>query len=803
MRKLLILFVFAVLAICISGQVSFGNAGLFNQNWKFSKGDFKDAPSDAFNDSRWRDINLPHDWSVEGPLSPSLASANGYLPGGIAWYRKSFELDQNDLLKRIYIYFEGVYRDGEVYINGKSLGMRPEGYISYMYDLTPFIKTGKNIIAVRVDHSKYNDTRWYSGSGIYRDVYLVKANAVHIDQWGVYITTPEVSEKKSVIKATISVVNKSSKDENVIVVNELIDKNNKIINKISSKLCIKANSKSDVTGLLKINNPGLWSVDTPNLYYVRTIIKNKNEVIDQTTTTIGIRSLSFDPDNGFSLNGKNMKVKGVCLHHDAGCLGSAVPKEVWKLRLERLKEIGCNAIRTSHNPQAPVLYELCDELGLLVMNEAFDEWEYPKKKWVEGWNAGTPTFDGHSEFFNEWGETDLKDMILRDRNHPSVFMWSIGNEVDYPNDPYSHPILNKEGIQQQHQAGYQPDKPNAERLGGIAKRLAAVVKKYDPSRPVTAGLAGPIMSNETEYPGALDVAGYNYTESRYEMDHKKYPQRVLYGSENGHGYDAWKYVRDYKYIFGQFLWTGIDYLGESYRWPSRGFGSGLLDIGSLMKPRAFFRMSLWSEKPMIYAGTQIVSRGRGNLSMDAMPLWNYRDGQTVRVLCYTNCKTAKLLINGVQEGDIKKYDDNTGIIYWDVPYKPGKLEVLGFNDDKEVAKFEINTSKKPNAIKAKVINNKIQKDGSVSIIELQIVDENGIHVIMADNMINCLTDGKVKVIGMEGSNMSDMTDYKDNSHRAYQGKLVVYVQSTGITGKSTIRFTSPWLEDTTVEVDVN
>lgn len=803
MRKLLLLFAFAVSAICISGQVSFGNAGLFNQNWKFSKGDFKDAPYDAFNDSRWRDINLPHDWSVEGPLSPSLASANGYLPGGIAWYRKSFELDQNDILKRIYIYFEGVYRDGEVYINGKSLGIRPEGYISYMYDLTPFIKTGKNLIAVRVDHSKYNDTRWYSGSGIYRDVYLVKANAVHIDQWGVYITTPEVSEKKSVIKATISVVNKSSKDENVIVVNELIDKNNKIINKISSKLCIKANSKSDVTGLLKINNPGLWSVDTPNLYYVRTIIKNKNEVIDQTTTTIGIRSLSFDPDNGFSLNGKNMKVKGVCLHHDAGCLGSAVPKEVWKLRLERLKEIGCNAIRTSHNPQAPVLYELCDELGLLVMNEAFDEWEYPKKKWVEGWNAGTPTFDGHSEFFNEWGETDLKDMILRDRNHPSVFMWSIGNEVDYPNDPYSHPILNKEGIQQQHQAGYQPDKPNAERLGGIAKRLAAVVKKYDPSRPVTAGLAGPIMSNETEYPGALDVAGYNYTESRYEMDHKKYPQRVLYGSENGHGYDAWKYVRDYKYIFGQFLWTGIDYLGESYRWPSRGFGSGLLDIGSLMKPRAFFRMSLWSEKPMIYAGTQIVSRGRGNLSMDAMPLWNYRDGQTVRVLCYTNCKTAKLLINGVQEGDIKKYDDNTGIIYWDVPYKPGKLEVLGFNDDKEVAKFEINTSKKPNAIKAKVINNKIQKDGSVSIIELQIVDENGIPVIMADNMINCLTDGKVKVIGMEGSNMSDMTDYKDNSHRAYQGKLVVYVQSTGITGKSTIRFTSPWLEDTTVEVDVN
>jgi len=802
MRKLFLLFVFAVSAICISGQVSFGNADLFNKNWKFSKGDFKDAAADAFNDSRWRDINLPHDWSVEGPLSPSLASANGYFPGGIAWYRKSFELDQNDLLKRIYIYFEGVYRDGEVFINGKSLGKRPEGYISFMYDLTPYIKAGKNIIAVRVDHSKYNDSRWYAGSGIYRDVYIVKSNSVHIDKWGVYITTREVSEKKSVIKAEIAVVNKSTNDENIIVINELKDKDNKIINKISSKVIIKANSKSDVSGLLKINNPELWSVESPNLYYVKTIIKIKNEIIDQTTTTIGIRSLKFDPDNGFCLNGKNMKIKGVCLHHDAGCMGSAVPKEVWRLRLERLKEIGCNAIRTSHNPQAPILYDLCDELGLLVMNEAFDEWEFPKKKWVEGWNVGTPTFDGHSEFFNEWGETDLRDMILRDRNHPSVFMWSIGNEVDYPNDPYSHPILNKEGIQQQHQAGYQPDKPNAERLGGIAKKLVAVVKKYDPTRPATAGLAGPIMSNETEYPGALDVAGYNYTESRYEMDHKKYPQRVLYGSENGHDIDAWKYVRDYKYIFGQFLWTGIDYLGESGRWPSRGFGSGLLNIGSQLKPRAYFRMSLWSDKPMIYAGTQLNSRNRGNLSMDALPNWNYREGQNVRVLCYTNCKTAKLLINGTQEGEIKEYDDKTGIIYWDIPFKTGKLEVIGLNGIKDVARYEINTSKRPHAIKANVINKKISASGSVSIVELQITDENGIPVIMADDMISCITDGKVRLIGMEGSNMSDMTDYKDNSHRAYQGKLVVYLQSTEQTGKSTIRFSSPWLEDENIEIEV-
>ena len=294
---------------------------------------------------------------------------------------------------------------------------------------------------------------------------------------------------------------------------------------------------------LDVKQPDLWSVENPNLYQLKTTVYKGKELIDKTVTNVGIRTLRFDADKGFFLNGKSMKVRGVCLHHDAGVLGSAVPKEVWRYRLITLKSLGCNAIRTSHNPQAPEFYDLCDELGLLIMDEAFDEWEFPKKKWIEGWNVGKPGFEGYSEYFNIWGETDLQDMILRDRDHPSVFMWSIGNEVDYPNDPYSLPILDKEGIGQQYTHGYLPDHPNAKRLGGIAKRLAAVVRKNDLSRPVTAALAGPVMSNETDYPGTLDVVGYNYTESRYAEDHAAYPKRVFYGSETSQSMGSWKVVQ--------------------------------------------------------------------------------------------------------------------------------------------------------------------------------------------------------------------------------------------------------------------
>ncbi|MBN1780334.1 DUF4982 domain-containing protein [bacterium] len=775
----------------------------FNDGWKFHLGDVQDAEKNDFNDAGWTKLDLPHDWSVKGPYDPDLASCTGYLPGGIGWYRKTFDVAAGDRNKNHYIYFMGIYRNGEVFINGHSLGMRPNGYISTFYNLGPHIRYGqKNCIAVRVDHSQSIDSRWYTGSGIYRDVQLIVTNPIHIDHWGIYFTTPVVTDELAIARTQNSIINTSDKTDSVEIVQNIRDVAGDIVSTSSKELAVPANDGTVIIQNLKIGQPRLWSVDDPVLYTLETSVYQGNKLIDSSEKKVGIRTFQFDADSGFSLNGQAMKVKGVCLHHDSGCLGSVVLREVWERRLITLKSLGCNAVRTSHNPRSPVFYDLCDELGLLVLNEAFDEWEFPKKKWIKGWNVGTPGFQGPAEFFNDWAESDLRDMVLRDRNHPSVFMWSIGNEVDYPNDPYSHPMLDKAGIEQQHTWGYLPDHPDAERLGGIAKKLAAVVRQYDPSRPVTAGLAGPVMSNETEYPGTLDVVGYNYTERRYAMDHKTYPDRILYGSENGHSYAAWKAVRDNDYIFGQFLWTGIDYLGEALAWPSRGFGSGLLDLGGFMKPRAYFRESLWSDKPMVYCGTLSNNENNNRFPIDAPPLWNYKDGETVRVVVYTNCRKAQLLLNGQEIGESRAYDDEAGFLFWDVPYQAGTLEAIGMNAGQPAARYAIKTAQKPHSIRTKAWAEPIARDRGIAQIEIHIVDQDENPVFLADNEITCTTAGPVKLIGLEASNPADMGDYTDNKQKAYQGRMIAYLEATGKKGAAKVTFTSPGLVASVVEIKV-
>ena len=812
-----------------NAQMSFGESKKINDNWRFMLDDVQEGQSKSLDDTKWQQINLPHDWSVKGQLSPTLASCTGYLPGGIGWYRKNINVAKEKEGQKIYLYFEGVYNRSEIFINGHSLGKRPNGYVSFMYDVTPYIEYGRdNMIAVRVDHSQSADSRWYTGSGIYRDVWIVSANPVHIAQWGVYAYPKMVTKKRAVVNVEIEIENTTNSNNNLDIVNELIDGNGKVISKNSKKIAVSANNIGKFETELNVNNPALWSLNTPNLYQLKTTVSKDGKVIDQTVTTTGIRNYTFDPNKGFALNGEWLKVKGVCIHHDAGVLGAAVPKEVWKRRLLALKEIGVNAIRTSHNPQATDLYNLCDELGLLVLNEAYDEWEFPKRKWIEGWNVGTPGFQGSYDFFEQWGEKDLADIVRRDRNHVSVFAWSIGNEVDYPNDPYSHPVLDggkDTGFTQAMFGGYNKDAPDAMRLGDIAKRLVKVVKQYDKSRPTTAGLAGVAMSNETEYPGALDIAGYNYTESMYDLDHKKYPNRVIYGSENRHDLDAWKAVRDKEFIFGQFLWTGIDYLGESGRWPSRGFYSGLLDFGGFIKPRGYYRQSLWSDKPMAYLGTyptpgknsrsqmkdawsqlEAENEGRNYVervpSMDAWPIWNYNEGQSIRVVCYTNAAKAKLMLNNAEVGEIKDYDDNTGIIYWDIPYKEGKLEVIGLDkNNKEISRYNIQSSKQPYAIKVIHAEKEISKERGLAQVILQIVDEDGIPVMISDNEITCQIYGPAELLGLEASDNQDMTDYTDNKQRAFHGKILAYIQSTGENGNIKVRFSSPWLKP--VELDIN
>lgn len=829
--KITTLFLTAILSITsisIMGQVSFGQPEKINSSWKFYLSDIPEAKAKAYDDSKWKSVEIPHDWSIKEQLSPTLASATGYLPGGIGWYRKTINIPKEKQDEKTYIYFEGVYNYSEVFINGHLLGKRPNGYISFMYDITPYIEYGKdNTIAVRVDHSQSADSRWYTGSGIYRDVWLIYANPIHIAQWGVY-AYPEMDKSTGILNIEVELENNTTDKSNLTIVNELVSPDNKVIAKNAQKLSVAGNENGKITTNLKVKNPALWNLSNPNLYSLKTSVIKDGKEIDATITKTGFRSFTFDPNKGFALNGKWMKVKGVCIHHDAGVLGSAVPHDVWKRRLLTLKEIGVNAIRTSHNPQAPDLYSLCDELGLLVLNEAYDEWEYPKRKWLEGWNVGTPGFQGNYSFFEEWGEKDLADLVRRDRNHLSIFAWSIGNEVDYPNDPYSHPILDggkNTGFTQATFGGYKKDAPDAMRLGDIAKRLVGVVKKYDESRPTTAGLAGVAMSNETAYPGALDIAGYNYTENRYDLDHKKYPNRVIFGSENRHELGAWKAVKDNEHIFGQFLWTGIDYQGESGRWPSRGFYSGLLDFGGFIKPRGYFRQSLWSDKPMAYLGTY-PTPGRGSKSqvkdvwsqldaenegssyeekipsMDAWSIWNYQEGQSIRVVCYTNTQKARLLLDGKEVGQVKDYDDNTGIIFWDIPYHEGKLEVIGMDKNgNETALYAIQSSRQPYALNIQAADKEITKDGLAQIV-IQVVDENGTPVMLSDNEITCQIQGPAKLLGLEASNNEDMSDYTDNRHRTYHGRILAYILPTGKQGEVKVRFTSPWLKATEAIINI-
>ena len=808
-NSLFLLLLLLPISIRTEAQVLFGHSERFNSGWCFClgaedncEGDISTIADNDYPDSEWKKVALPHDWSIEGPLSPSLASCTGYLPGGIGWYRKHFTLDDN--AARHYIYFEGVYNRSEVYLNGHLLGKRPNGYISFMYDLTPYLKDGDNVLAVRVDHSRYADSRWYSGSGIYRDVWIVSSGHVHFAQWATRYSLKNISDNKAVVNVKVEVENslftgdsgKPCRFDGYAVRIALYDTDGKRVALGKSGVEDSYSRTSLLDMDLSVRNPKLWTLDNPYLYEMKTELVKSGKVVDSNIIRVGLRELEFDSDHGFYLNGKQMKIKGVCLHHDAGVLGAAVPREVWSRRLDNLKKIGVNSIRMSHNPQAPVVYDLCDEKGLLVMDEASDEWEFPKRKWVDGWNVGKPVYQGSFDFFKEWIERDVADMVRRDRNHPSVFLWSIGNEVDYPNDPYSHPILEKASINQPMFGGYNPEAPDAERIGEIAKKLAACVRKEDLSRPVTGALAGVVMSNETEYPQAVDVVGYNYTENRYDYDHQKYPNRIIFGSENVSSLDAWHAVRDREFIFGQYIWTGTDYLGESGKWPSRGFYSGLLDFASFCKPRGWFMSSLWSESPITYIGTDTDF---DTLSIDAWDDWNYEEGEIVRVLCYTNAPQARLKLNGKIIGTMKVYDDKTGVIYWDIPYEAGKL--VGEGCDKEgnvLSSYVIQTSGRPYALQVCSDVDSVSKDGQTFHVFIDVVDEQGVPVKLSDNNIRCIIDGPARLLGLEGCNNSDMSDYTDDNHRAFRGRLIAYIQTTGKTGPIQIRFTSPLLQECTL-----
>ncbi|MBR6195763.1 MAG: DUF4982 domain-containing protein [Prevotella sp.] len=785
-----------------SAQVSFGHAERINDDWRFLRVDSMwnvretaDMKEPGFDDSRWRRVQLPHDWGVELPMSPDKGSCQGYLPGGIAWYRKKIEVKSEGV--KSFVYFEGVYNYSEVYLNGHLLGSRPSGFASFLYDLTPHLRAdGTNVLAVRVDHSQEADSRWYTGSGIYRDVWLITAPEVHLAQWGTAYRLVSISGKKAVVDVDVETTDDRAVKSSALALQAavaLTDAQGRVV--AEAKTAIGPQEKKTVR--LTVSNPQRWTLDKPYLYTLTTKLSNG----DQSTVRAGLRTLEFSPDRGFALNGQWIKVKGVCVHDDAGVLGTAVPAEVWRRRVRELKAIGTNALRMSHNPHAPALYDICDEEGMLVMDEASDEWEFPKRKWMRGWNQGAPGFEGTFSYFEEWIERDVADMVRRDRCHPSVFLWSIGNEVDYPNDPYSHPVLDGDGsFTQPVYGGYKPGQPNAERIGRIAQRLVRVVKAIDTSRPTTGALAGVVMSNETAYPDAIDVVGYNYTESRYDSDHNKYPGRILYGSENRHDLDAWKAVRDKQHIFGQFLWTGIDYLGESGTWPARGSSAGLLDLAGQRKPQGWYRAALWSEQPVCYVGTAAQWGGGGQrngrnrsggaqVSPYAPDTWNYQAGQRVRVMCYTNAPSARLLLNGQPlEAEFQR-DPRTDILYCDVDYQPGTLRCEASNG----AAYELKTSGEPYALRLTT--------DSVAHVFVEAVDEQGIPVRGADHEVSVSVRG-ARLLGLENGNIQNnhsprrSPDYRPQSRlRLYGGRLVAYVEGAAGGGQTvSVRASAPYLQ---------
>ena len=692
-----------------------------------------------------------------------------------------------------------------MWCNSYYIGNRPYGYSTFTYDITDFISFGEgdNVISVKVNHKDIADSRWFTGSGIYRDVYLTIKNPIHINQYGVFVITPMVFKELATVSVHVQLSNETVGDETIQIKNTLLDSNGKIIDSETDTRVVSVESDIEIDQNIIVPNPKLWSPKTPHLYVIWTEIIKDGVVIDHMETTAGIRSIEFNANKGFFLNDENMKIKGVCVHHDAGCLGAAVPEKVWSRRLEALKEMGCNAIRMSHNPPSPSLLDLCDRMGFLVMDEAFDEWEGVKNKWSTGHNVYPPKHIGYYEDFPQWSETDIKEMVLRDRNHPSIILWSIGNEVDYPNDPYCHPYFqtmtgNNDANKPAAEREYDPHKPNAERLTTIARRLVSYVKECDTTRPVTAALAFPELSNLTGYANTLDVVGYNYKEHLYEQDRQQYPERVTYGSENSTSLEAWLAVRDNDAICAQFIWTGIDYMGEAGGWPVRAAQSGFLDLAGFKKTSYHYRQSLWSKAPMAALAVKQKddSSNEGSRRWNSgAPHWNWTTDEQLEVICYTNCEEAELFINERSLGSKKLNASPQGYLSWEVSFEKGTVQVVAQGSDGNLYTCELYTAFKPEKLAASIDNSEMKADGQdIAHIEIQIVDSSGKPVYLADNEIKLSIEGPGEIIGLENGDVKDLEPYSSKSRKAYNGKLLAYIRTKTVAGQIIVTAESQDLE---------
>ena len=762
----------------------------FDSNWLFSEGDFASAMLPAFDDGGWRPLNVPHDWSSEGPFSADYASGTGFAPGGLGWYRKHFQLDQNQCGQSVTIEFDGVYDHSEIWVNGQFVGGRPFGFIGFQFDLTRYLKWngGDNVLAVRVDHSRFADSRFYTGSGIYRNARLVITDKLRIAHWGVSVTTPKIKNDSAVIRIETVVENHAADQRNFSLQSDIVAPRGEIVASLTTTKLAASNSVQTVVQELKVLRPELWSLATPELYTLKSCVKSGDTVVDETETPFGIRTATFNADKGFFLNGVSTKLKGVCIHHDAGSLGAAVPDKVLERRLKLLKKIGVNAIRTSHNPPDPELLNLCDRLGFLVMDEAFDEFTPAKNKWVAGLNAGEPSRFGYAELFTTWSVTDISDLVRRDRNHPSIILWSIGNEIDFANDPFSDPVLGE---------NFHPENPPATDLVKCVAPLVAAVKSLDRTRPVTAALATLKMSNVVGLPELLDAVGYNYQEDRYAADHAKFPKRLIFGSENSQQYGAWRAVQTNDFISGQFLWTGIDYLGEAHAWPNRANGAGLFDLCGFKKPLAWFRQSLWSDQPMVYLCAS--ENNVGGRDFFGAEKWNWNSNSTVNVICFANCPEVMLMLNDKIIGTKKLSEAVNSVLHWQIPFEPGTLKAIGRADGCEVCNFVLQTAGAANRIELLPDTTQLRADGKdVGHVEFRIVDENDVRVSDAEPEVTFAITGPASLIGLGNGNLNSVEDCKTNQHCAFQGRGLAILQAATTPGVVTLKATAPGLNSASI-----
>ena len=787
----------------------------FTTEWKFALDPGRDFSAPDADDSDWRKLNLPHDWSIEGEFdNDNLASpGGGALPGGTGWYRKTFAIPDSDRGKRIFIDFDGIYQKSTVWLNGHELGYRPNGYVSFRYDLTPYLNygTASNVLAVKVNNSEQPNSRWYSGSGIYRNVWLVKTNDIHIDNWGTFVTTPEITTEKAMVAVRTTICNEKVEPQKVRLITTITDANGKKVVFKNDDTEIIAGGKCVIRQMLDVAAPRLWSVEDPYLYNVVSEIMADDKVIDHYETPLGIRSIRFDAKKGFFLNGQPLKIHGVCLHHDLGCLGTAINKRALERQLEILKAMGCNAVRTAHNPPAPELLDLCDQMGILVQNETFDMWWKRKSRY------------DYSHDFPEWHERDLTDHILRDRNHPSVFMWSIGNEVHEQFNKTNADTLTLQqanvllNIRHDNPVGREDATVNIN--SWITAHLARLVRSLDTTRVVTSGNNFAVPENNLFRSGEMDVYGFNYNLGAYRGFPEDFPGKCFIASETtsafatrGHyimpsdkryawpetwdqqfdrpvhacsSYDnncalwgstheeTWRMVKQLPYCSGLFVWTGFDYLGEPtpFWWPSRSSYFGIVDLAGFPKDAYYMYQSEWTGRTMLHL----------------FPHWNWIEGEPVDVWAYyNNADEVELFLNGKSLGTKKKEFDQFHV-WWRVPFTAGTIKAVSRKNGRDVLIREIHTAGPATAIRLTADRDVIDADGKdMSFITVEIIDKDGNLVPYADNLVQFDVRGCCFVAGVDNGSQTSMEPFKASQRKTFNGKALVVLQNDGKRGKATL-----------------